>query len=1220
MNRTLLRAALCCVLLAGCGGSGEPADPTPRELQLGIQPGTLAARHNTSVSLRVDMASVGDSDLPTGYAIDLDEAAGHIDITTAPCQPGVGSRSCQDWTITPRDGALPGQYDVNVRSVGSRAGTATGAFRLVVVAEPTPAFGPAVRVASKSRNVVVLSESGRVFAQGRNTSGEVRIGYLRVPFPGAEPDVIVEPHAIEEFVETGLPAGRWVDVASGVANVFAVRDDGTVWAWGYNDENELGLPSARGDQLVLTPRQVPALTNVRAITVDFDNSRLIATVLLADGRVRRRFGLQTPVPYCEVAPRFSGDVECEMEFTGVQAIAGGAQDAIFLKQDGSVWRAPFRPCVQGSCPSDKDWFHSGVGRVERLNGALPRATAIASLPASGLALAADGTVWQWHRREATDSATQVGGLSDVVGITGGDLSPFAFALRRDGTVWTWNPDKAEAPRQISGLVNAVAIHDGHAITGDCGVTGGAVWRLDGQFATAERLDGFGAAGGTCGAAPTRTVSVALEGPGRVLSSPAGIDCPGACSARFPEGSRVILNEAPALGFTTVLRPARQAEIAAGVFSDQPDWRGDAGCGHLAFVGSDLSCSLRFVAGGDRRLSINVTGEGRVTSIPLGIDCGADCVQAFEVSTSVSLTATPALGYRFGEFTGDRDCADGLVTMDAVKDCIARFVALAAPATPTGFAAAASSDVVQLRWNAVNGPVALYRLERVDAAGVQVTIQNAIDGTAPSFIDGGVRPNSAYTYRLIAINDSGESAPAIVSTITPAPTRAQLSVTVTGTGTVTSTPAGIECTSSGGTCSANFASNTQVQLSATPGAGYRLAAFGGDPDCTDGVVTLAATLACSANFAQVSGQGWVSLGGTRLTLSGVLPSASLAIGSGNVPHIAYVEAVPAGDVARLRVKRFDGAAWQPLGDALNAGAITAASEPSLAFALDGALHVAWSQGNGLQQGIFVARYNGSTWESVGAAGVPLNYNTGARAVGPSLAFDGSGLPLVAWIEAGAVKFKRWTGVAWVPAQGAGSAEGPASGSADRVRLVTYADGVPVLAWTEGAGAARAIKVVRDFVFAQLGTQVNAPLNVSINHFGVLADRNGPQVPGPTVTWAQGSAPFSILARRWDGSAWIDNGSPVLDNDPGLVLSFAMARNSATIVRTSTPLTGDASSLQVNQRFNLVAWDPLGPSLDGPRSAGLRNVALETTTSGLPIVAGSRLDASERFELVVYGYFP
>jgi hypothetical protein len=36
------------------------------------------------------------------------------------------------------------------------------------------------------------------------------------------------------------------------------------------------------------------------------------------------------------------------------------------------------------------------------------------------------------------------------------------------------------------------------------------------------------------------LSVAISGPGRVLSLPPAIDCPGACSAAFPEGTSVTL--------------------------------------------------------------------------------------------------------------------------------------------------------------------------------------------------------------------------------------------------------------------------------------------------------------------------------------------------------------------------------------------------------------------------------------------------------------------------------------------------------------------------------------------------------------------------------------------------------------------------------------------------------------------------------------------------------
>jgi uncharacterized protein YggE len=45
------------------------------------------------------------------------------------------------------------------------------------------------------------------------------------------------------------------------------------------------------------------------------------------------------------------------------------------------------------------------------------------------------------------------------------------------------------------------------------------------------------------------------------------------------------------------------------------------------------------------------GSGTVTSSPAGINCGADCTEAFANGTMVSLTATPAGGSTFVGWTG-----------------------------------------------------------------------------------------------------------------------------------------------------------------------------------------------------------------------------------------------------------------------------------------------------------------------------------------------------------------------------------------------------------------------------------------------------------------------------------------------------------------------------------------------------------------------------------------
>jgi hypothetical protein len=148
-----------------------------------------------------------------------------------------------------------------------------------------------------------------------------------------------------------------------------------------------------------------------------------------------------------------------------------------------------------------------------------------------------------------------------------------------------------------------------------------------------------------------------DGAGAVTTDPVGVDCGEICESLFSEGSSITLNATPAPG-----------SVFAG-------WGGDDDCldGEVLLVDTTV-CTARFDPLPPVKLTVTLggTGSGRVTSDPPGIDCGSDCDELYPVGTAVTLTATPDLGSTFVGWSGDLDCADGIVTLDQDQTCHATF--------------------------------------------------------------------------------------------------------------------------------------------------------------------------------------------------------------------------------------------------------------------------------------------------------------------------------------------------------------------------------------------------------------------------------------------------------------------------------------------------------------------------------------------------------------------
>ena len=79
-----------------------------------------------------------------------------------------------------------------------------------------------------------------------------------------------------------------------------------------------------------------------------------------------------------------------------------------------------------------------------------------------------------------------------------------------------------------------------------------------------------------------------------------------------------------------------------------------------------------------------TGSGTITSTPAGINCGVDCSESYAHDTVVTLTATPATGSTFTEWSGACSGMTCVVTMSGAMSATATFTldVVVPPTTPT----------------------------------------------------------------------------------------------------------------------------------------------------------------------------------------------------------------------------------------------------------------------------------------------------------------------------------------------------------------------------------------------------------------------------------------------------------------------------------------------------------------------------------------------------------
>lgn len=279
------------------------------------------------------------------------------------------------------------------------------------------------------------------------------------------------------FVGRDVPA--WVSGISGITSVstsyyhiLALKEDGTVWSWGGNWGGQLG-DGTTWDRSV--PGQVVgaagalSLGDMKAVAAGWDHSLALkndGTVWAWGANWSGQLGDNTTTNR-SVPARVQGGL------TTVKAIAAGDQFSLAVKEDGTVWAWGRNGTGQLGDNSTTD--RTLPVQVATITGV----KAIAAGADFGMALLSDGTVWTWGGNgegQLGDGTTtmktapaQVPGLTGVQAIAAS--WSHAVALKTDQNVLVWGSNwrgqigngtitMQLTPSVVSGLAPAVMIGAG----------------------------------------------------------------------------------------------------------------------------------------------------------------------------------------------------------------------------------------------------------------------------------------------------------------------------------------------------------------------------------------------------------------------------------------------------------------------------------------------------------------------------------------------------------------------------------------------------------------------------------------------------------------------------------------------------------------------------------------------------------------------------------------
>jgi len=290
---------------------------------------------------------------------------------------------------------------------------------------------------------------GAAFGWGQNSSGQIGMGTTDVT-----------PHPIRERIPSPI---NFIQLSAGGYHSVGLRNDGTVWVWGYSN----GAYNS-------SPTQISGLTDVVSVAAGYDFS----VALKSDGTVWH-WGTYY---YNSTSQRFATPTQVA-GISGVTAVSAGVNHALALRTGGQVWAWGYNEYGEAGPDVPINTFQDTPIYITTLSGI----TAIRAAENSSYALKNNGTIWAWGYNafgqlgngSSTNSASPVQvsigtGMTNVKTLATGAGGNHMMAIDAAGTAWGWGynyfgqlglgtgqyNNSHNQPQQLGTLANITAISIG----------------------------------------------------------------------------------------------------------------------------------------------------------------------------------------------------------------------------------------------------------------------------------------------------------------------------------------------------------------------------------------------------------------------------------------------------------------------------------------------------------------------------------------------------------------------------------------------------------------------------------------------------------------------------------------------------------------------------------------------------------------------------------------